>query len=71
MISGGRADVRTALYMAALSAIKHNPVIKPFYERLTKAGKPFKVAMVACMRKILVILNSMMKTKQPFQPFFA
>jgi transposase len=71
MISGGRADVRASLYMAALSAIKHNPVIKPFYERLTKAGKPFKVAMVACMRKILVILNSMMKTKRPFEVHFA
>lgn len=71
IISGGRADVRTALYMAALSAIKHNPVIKTFYDRLTKAGKPFKVAMVACMRKLLVILNSMMKTKRPFEVHFA
>jgi transposase len=70
MISGGRADVRTALYMAALSAIKHNPVIKTFYDRLTNAGKPFKVEIVACMRKILVILNSMMKTKKTLSAFF-
>ena len=67
MISGGRKDVRDALYMAALSAIKYNKVIKPFYERLMKAGKLFKVAMTACMRKILVILNAMVKTKRPFQ----
>ncbi len=67
MISGGRKDVRDALYMAALSAIKHNKIIKPFYERLMKAGKLFKVAITACMRKILIILNAMVKTKRPFQ----
>jgi transposase len=59
MITGGRKEVRDALYMAAVSAIKHNQLIKPFYERLIKAGKAYKVAMVACMRKILVILNAM------------
>lgn len=67
MISGGRKDVRDALYMAAVSAVQHNKVIKPFYERLVKAGKIYKVAITACMRKILLILNAMMKTKKPFQ----
>jgi transposase len=67
MISGGRKEVRDALYMAAVSAIKHNKLIKPFYERLIKAGKAYKVAMVACMRKILVILNAMVRKNQPFQ----
>ena len=67
MISGGRKDVRDALYMAALTAIKHNKIIKPFYERLRKAGKLYKVAITACMRKILIILNTMIKTKRPFQ----
>jgi transposase len=67
MISGGRKDVRDALYMAALSAIKHNKVIKPFYERLIQAGKVYNVAMTACMRKILVILNAMAREKRPFQ----
>ncbi len=67
MISGGRKEVRDALYMAAVSAIRHNKIIKPFYERLIKAGKAYKVAMVACMRKILVILNAMVRKNQPFQ----
>ena len=49
---GGRADVRSALYMAALSAVRFDPTIKAFYERLRAAGKPPKVALVACMRKI-------------------
>jgi transposase len=60
-IWGGRAHVRSALYMSALSAIRWNPVIHAFYERLTKAGKVFKVAIVACMRKLLTILNAMVK----------
>jgi transposase len=67
MISGGRKEVRDALYMAAVSAIKHNKLIKPFYERLIKAGKAYKVVMVACMRKILVILNAMVRKNKPFQ----
>jgi transposase len=67
MISGGRKDVRDALYMAALSAVNHNKIIKPFYERLIKAGKLYKVAITACMRKILVILNAMVREKRPFQ----
>ena len=60
-IWGGRARVRAALYMGALVATRHNPVIKDFYLRLLAAGKPKKVALTACMRKLLVILNSMLK----------
>jgi transposase len=58
---GGRATVRAALYMGALVATRHNPQIKEFYERLLGAGKPRKVALVACMRKLLIILNAMLK----------
>ena len=58
---GGRANVRSVVYMAALSATRHNPVIKAFYERLLAAGKPKKVALVACMRKLLTILNAMLR----------
>lgn len=60
-IWGGRADVRAALYMATLSATRFNPAIRVFYERLLAKGKPFKVAMVACMRKLLTILNAMVR----------
>lgn len=56
---GGRADVRCALYMATLTALRCNPVIRAFYERLTNAGKAKKVAQTACMRKLLTILNAM------------
>lgn len=66
MIAGGRSDVRNALYMAAVSSIKHNRKIKTFYNRLIQAGKPVKVALTACMRKILIILNAMMKAKLSF-----
>ena len=58
---GGRASVRQVLYMAALVATKHNPVIQAFYQRLLAAGKPKKLALVACMRKLLVILNALVK----------
>ena len=71
MIAGGRTQVRNTLYMAAVSASKHNSTIKAFYERLTQAGKPAKVALTACMRRILVILNAILKTKQPFEAHFA
>ena len=54
--------MRRVLYMAALSARQHNPVIKAFYRRLVEAGKPRKLALVACMRKLLTTLNAMMKT---------
>ncbi|MCY3644463.1 MAG: IS110 family transposase [Acidimicrobiaceae bacterium] len=58
---GGRSRVRAALYMGALVGSRHNPVIRDFYQRLLAAGKPKKVALVACMRKLLVILNAMLK----------
>lgn len=61
MIWGGRAEVRKGIYMAALVASRHNPLIKAFYTRLVEAGKPKKVALVACMRKLLVILNAMVR----------
>jgi transposase len=60
-IWGGRAPVRAALYMATLSAMRYNPAIKATYERLLVAGKPKKVAMVACMRKLLIIVNAVMR----------
>jgi transposase len=60
-IWGGRAEVRAALYMATLSAMRYNPVIAAHYQRLLAAGKPKKVAMVACMRKLLTILNAMFR----------
>jgi len=66
-VYGGRADVRSVLYMAALAAKKFNPVIQKFYERLIKQGKEKKVALTACMRKLLVILNAMMHTDQPWR----
>jgi len=65
-IFGGRAPVRRMLYMAVLSAMRFNPAIKQFYQRLIAAGKPSKVAMVACMRKLLTILNAMVKSGQPW-----
>ena len=61
IVWGGRARVRRALYMAALVATRYNPVIKAFYQRLCAAGKAKKVALIACMRKLLLILNSMLK----------
>jgi transposase len=64
---GGRSHVRAALYMAALTASRHDPVIKAFYERLTLAGKPKKVALVACMHKLLTIMNAVIKSAQPWQ----
>jgi len=62
MIYGARASVRRALYMATLVAVRFNPVLRAFYERLVKAGKPKKVALVAAMRKLLTILNAMVKS---------
>ncbi len=67
-IWGGRASVRTSLYMATLTARRINPVIRAFAERLSTAGKPFKVMMTACMRKLLVILNTMVKTNTTWNP---
>ncbi len=62
---GGRARVRAALYMGAPTASRFNPVIRDFYHRLLVAGKPKKVALTACMRKLLVLLNSMLKNRSP------
>jgi transposase len=64
---GGRPDVRRTLYMATLSGIRHNPVLKPHYEQLRTRGKEKKVAITACMRKMLVILNAMLRDQQPFR----
>ena len=62
IVWGGRGPVRTALYMSALVATRRNPLIRAFYLRLVPTGKPKKVALVACMRKLLTILNVMMRT---------
>jgi transposase len=67
VIWGGRASVRAVLYMAALAASRHNPMIKAFYQKLLAAGKMKKVALVACMRKLLVILNAMVKSNTPWR----
>lgn len=67
-VFGGRADVRSVLYMAALSAKKFNPIIRAFYEKLLRHGKEKKVALTACMRKLLVILNAMLRTHQAWRP---
>ena len=70
-ISGGRKSVRSVLYMAALAAMRCNPVIKAFANRLAQHGKPFKVVITACMRKLLVILNAIVKSGRPWNPQFA
>jgi transposase len=66
MIQGGRAKIRRVLYIATLAAIRHNPVIHGFRQRLATRNKPGKVAVVACMRKIIVILNAMAKSMTPW-----
>jgi transposase len=66
--SGGRHEVRTVIYMATLSAVKHNPVLKQFYQRLRAVGKPPKVALVACMRKLLVVLKVMVRDQSAWNP---
>jgi transposase len=67
-IWGGRAHVRATLYMSALVAVRYHPVLKKFYEHLRAAGKPAKVALTACMRKLLTILNALVKHHIPWQP---
>ena len=64
----GRAPVRTALYMATLVATRYNPTIQAFYTRLLAAGKPKKVALTACMRKLIIILNAILRDQQPWNP---
>jgi transposase len=71
IIKGGRPSVRSVLYMATLTATRCNPVIRAFYHRLLQAGKKFKVVMVACMRRLLAILNAMIRDALPWQPSFA
>ena len=66
-IWGGRAPVRSALYMAAFAGIRWNPVLRTHYQRLRNAGKAHKVALVACMRKLLLILNAVVRTGQPWR----
>ncbi len=68
MVVGGRKTVRNALYMATLVAAQHNPIIRPYYQRLLQAGKKPKVALVACMRKLLITLNTMLKHGEPWKP---
>ncbi len=67
LVWGGRAPVRAVLYMGALVATRWNPVLRQFYQRLRAAGKPAKVALVACMRKLLTILNAMVRTNTRWQ----
>ena len=68
---GGRAAVRAVLYMGTLVAVRHNPVLRAFYQRLRAVGKLPKVALTACMRKLLTILNAMLKHQQPWTPAYA
>jgi transposase len=67
LVWGGRARVRTALYMATLSAVRFNPVLHAFYDRLCAAGKPKKLALVACMHKLLLILNAILHHRTPWR----
>jgi transposase len=69
MIRGGRSYLRRMLYMAAVVASRWNPVIRTFYQRLLAAGKPKKLALTACMRKLVLILNAMLKNNQPWNQF--
>ena len=66
MVWGGRAAVRAVLYMGTLVAVRHNPVLRAFYQRLRAVGKLPKVALTACMRKLLTILNAMIRSRTPW-----
>lgn len=68
MLWGGRHTVRTAMYMATIAAIRFNPLIRDFYQRLKAKGKPSKVAIAACMRKLLVVLNAMLRDQKSWEP---
>jgi transposase len=68
VIWGGRAPVRAVLYMSTLVAVRHNPVLAAFYDRLLAAGKPKKLALVACMHKLLTILNALIRHRTPWRP---
>ena len=65
---GGRKHARTALYMPTVCAIRHNPVIREFYHRLRASGKLKMVALAACMRKLLIILNAILRDNRPWNP---
>jgi len=67
-IQGGRPRLRRVLFVATLAAVRCNPVLKPFFQRLRAAGKPHKLALVAAMRRLLLILNAMLKSKSPWRP---
>jgi transposase len=67
-VKGGRFEVRRVLYMATVAALRFNPLIKAFYEHLRATGKPPKVALVACMRKLLITLNAMVRSSSPWDP---
>jgi len=67
-IKGGRSSVRNVLYMAALSASKHNPLLRAFYQQLIQRGKEKKVALTACMRKLLIFLNAILRDLTPWKP---
>jgi transposase len=71
MIWGGRSSVRTSLYMATMTAVRSNKAIKTFYNRLLQAGKPKMVALTACMRKLIIIMNAMIRNNQPWQENYA
>ena len=71
VIWGGRAAVRCALYMSTVAAIRCNPVLRAFADRLKAGGKPAKVVIVACMRKLLSIMNAMVKSNSPWNPEIA
>ena len=66
-IGGGRPNVRAALFVATMSAVRHNPTIRAFRQRLLAKGKPKMVVMVACMRKLLTILNAILRDRKPWQ----
>ena len=68
MIRGGRHQIRTTMYLAMMSAMQCNPVFKATYERLVSAGKPKEIANIACVRKMVVILNSMVKDGVMWDP---
>jgi transposase len=68
MIQGGRKILRNGLFMPTMTARTYNPTIKNFYEHLKKQGKPTKVALIACMRKLISILNYLVKTNQAWNP---
>ena len=68
MIRGGRATVRSVLYMAATVAVRWNPGLKAFYERLRQKGKPFKVAITAVMRKLLILANTLLTEDRRWSP---